>query len=201
MVGSRFVRGERMRKGLVLLLVFSSPTFAPAQEPAVDVVAVVLGEEIQRTPGMDGRQLMGIVLGSLLERYVAENDLEPTEEEIDALVEVRAARPGPGGEPWPPEVLRESARHIVRAFKINRSLYEQYGGRVIFQQMGPEPLDAYRAFLEERQEAGDFRILAPGLLDGFWEYFVDDSIHSFYPSEEAERVMKIPWWLQTSPPD
>jgi len=89
---------------------------------------------------------------------------------------------------------REVAREFIRRFKIDQSLYQKYGGRVIFQQMGPEPIDAYREFLEDRQEAGAFRILDRDLADGFWEYLTNDSIHSFYPPEEAERFMSRPWW-------
>lgn len=47
------------------------------------------------------------------------------------------------------------------------SLYEAYGGRIIYQQLGPEPLDACRQYLEERQKAGDFRIDEPAMK---WEW-------------------------------
>ncbi|HEY0943857.1 MAG TPA: hypothetical protein VGD81_01275, partial [Opitutaceae bacterium] len=46
---------------------------------------------------------------------------------------------------------RRHALEWVRAWKINKALYAQYGGRVIFQQAGPEPLDAYREFLKEQE--------------------------------------------------
>jgi hypothetical protein len=80
------------------------------------------------------------------------------------------------------------------SFKISRSLYQEYGGRVVFQQAGPWPIDAYRSFLEERQEAGAFRILDPDLVAGFWEYLADDTTHSFYPPDEAEAAVSTPWW-------
>jgi hypothetical protein len=85
------------------------------------------------------------------------------------------------------------------SFKISRSLYQEYGGRVVFQQAGPWPIDAYRSFLEERQEAGAFRILDPDLVAGFWEYLADDTRHSFYPPDEAEPAVSTPWWLQRPP--
>jgi len=138
-----------------------------------------------------------------------ERDLEPTEEEIDAYVErmkaaakeLKAAAPSRDVEELPDTVYREAAREAVLRFKIDRSLYEEYGGRVIFQQLGPEPIDAFREFLEERQEVGAFRILDPDLVDGFWEYLVDDSIHSFFPPEEAERAMSRPWWERSDEDD
>jgi hypothetical protein len=45
---------------------------------------------------------------------------------------------------------RQVASAFIRQWKLNQALYRQYGGRIIFQQGGPEPLDAYRRFLEEQ---------------------------------------------------
>ena len=38
---------------------------------------------------------------------------------------------------------RQLVQQFVRAWKINKALYKKYGGKVIFQQAGVEPLDAY----------------------------------------------------------
>ena len=85
--------------------------------------------------------------------------------------------------------------------KIDRALYGQYGGRVIFQQGGPEPLDAYRRFLEERKETGAFAIVDKAFEAKFWDYYRNDAIHSFYPpgSEEEKMAFDTPWWLQDAP--
>ena len=99
-----------------------------------------------------------------------------------------------------PEEVRAMREEIGAAFilqwKINQALYKQYGGRIIFQQGGPEPLDAYRAFLEEAQARGDFAITDPGLEPEFWRYYRTDSIHSFYEAgsaEEAQAFAAPPW--------
>jgi hypothetical protein len=88
------------------------------------------------------------------------------------------------------------AAAFIRQWKINRALYQQYGGRIIFQQGGPEPLDAYRLFLEQQQAQGNFKILNKDLEPAFWRYFVTDSIHSFYPrgSIEESQAFSVPWW-------
>ena len=90
----------------------------------------------------------------------------------------------------------EVAEAFIRQWKINRALFDDYGGRVIFQQGGPEPLDAYRKFLEERKKTGDFEILDKDLEEGFWRYYTTESIHSFYEpgSEEEARALHTPWW-------
>ena len=90
----------------------------------------------------------------------------------------------------------EVARAFIRQWKINRSLYRQYGGRVIFQQGGAEPVDAYHDFLRVQEQKGAFKILDKQLQPSFWEYYVTDSKHSFYPAEEeSERAINVPWWL------
>jgi hypothetical protein len=90
----------------------------------------------------------------------------------------------------------EIAGAFVLQWKINRALYRQYGGRIVFQQGGPEPLDAYRRFLEEARARGDFEIVDAGLEAGFWRYYVTDAIHSFYrpgSPEEARAFAEPPW--------
>jgi hypothetical protein len=91
---------------------------------------------------------------------------------------------------------QQVADAFILQWKINRALYRQYGGRIGFQQGGPEPLDAYRQFLEESQAQGDFEILDKALADDFWRYYKNESIHSFYPpgSDEEARAFATPWW-------
>jgi hypothetical protein len=91
--------------------------------------------------------------------------------------------------------MRETmARGMIERWKLNQALYNEYGGRIIFQQFGPEPLDAYREYLEARQEAGDFSFIDPAFETAFWDYFKDESKHDFYPPEEAKTVFaREPW--------
>jgi len=86
---------------------------------------------------------------------------------------------------------------FIRQWKLNQALYRQYGGRIIFQQGGPEPLDAYRKFLQEQLARGNFAIYDPGMEAPFWRYYLTDSMHSFYPrgSKEEAEAFKTPWWL------
>lgn len=93
------------------------------------------------------------------------------------------------------------AESFVRAWKVNLALYEQYGGRVIFQQAGVEPLDAYRLFLQEQEAAGNFQILDKQYEASFWNYFTNDTMHSFYPTDEGDKFMRTPWWLSSEKPE
>jgi len=96
---------------------------------------------------------------------------------------------------------RQVAAAFIRHWKINRALYQQYGGRIIFQQGGPEPLDAYRTFLQARERQGAFEILNPAFAAEFWKYFVTDALHTFYPkgSREEAQAFETPWWLLSRP--
>jgi hypothetical protein len=88
------------------------------------------------------------------------------------------------------------ASAFVRQWKLNQALYREYGGRIVYQQGGPEPLDAYRKFLEAQREQGAFEILNKNLDERFWRYYTNDAIHSFYPtgSEEERQAFAEPWW-------
>ncbi|MEE4384057.1 MAG: hypothetical protein V2J02_18815, partial [Pseudomonadales bacterium] len=85
---------------------------------------------------------------------------------------------------------------LIRQWKTNRALFEDYGGRVIYQQLGPEPLDAYRCFLEDASAAGRFSIRDAKLEAAFWSYFRDGERHDFMRSgsHDATRVFALPPW-------
>lgn len=171
-------------------------------DPALPVAGHVLGTTVHT---QDADELRYVVLKALTDRYAASQGITVTEEEKEAYVaHLRAALsedPAVAATLGPESAEDQAARlEIAEAFilqwKINRALYQQYGGRIGFQQGGPEPLDAYRAFLEERQAAGDFSIEDDAMTEAFWRYYRDDSIHSFYEpgsAEEARAFGAVPW--------
>ena len=139
----------------------------------------------------------------LAARGLPEPERKKLTSELDALNQMLATLEGMEQEAARnPEETRAARDQIASAFirqwKINQALYRQYGGRIIFQQGGPEPLDAYRRFLEERRSRGDFEILDQSLEAAFWRYYLTDSIHSFYPagSDEEAKAFAVPWWLK-----
>jgi heat shock protein HslJ len=90
----------------------------------------------------------------------------------------------------------EIAAAFIRQWRINRALQQKYGGRIGYQQCGPEPLDATRRFLEVAQAVGDFAITDPALEKAFWAYYREDARHSFYAPgsrEEAAAFATPPW--------
>jgi hypothetical protein len=88
----------------------------------------------------------------------------------------------------------EVARMFVQQWKINQGLFRKHGGRVIFQQVGPEPLDAYRRFLRDHERKGNFKILDKEAAKSFWNYFENDKMHVFASKGQAAEAMNTPWW-------
>jgi len=164
----------------------------------------VLGTAIHT---QDAEELRYFVLQKLTDRYAAGKGIEVTDAEKAAYIQhMRAALskdpsysgPLPGSEESAEDeaARAEITAAFIQQWKINRALYQQYGGRIIYQQGGPEPLDGYRKFLEESAARGDFRIANPDLEAGFWRYYRDESIHDFYKpgsAEEAKAFTDPPW--------
>lgn len=48
---------------------------------------------------------------------------------------------------------RKMAEAMVKSWKIKKTLFKEYGGRVVSQQAGLEPLDAFQTFLKELEGA------------------------------------------------
>lgn len=93
------------------------------------------------------------------------------------------------------------ARQVLLGYKLNQALWRRYGGRVIFQQLGPEPLDAYRALLLDAQKRHDFELVDQTYAAAFWDYVTNEKMHTFYPEPEARRLMTTKWWLGPLPAD
>jgi len=113
-------------------------------------------------------------------------------EEIIATEAARKVRPIP--ESISRQISRQVSRDYIRTRKIDQALWHDFGGgRVIFQQFGPEPLDAYRRFLETQQKKGVFEIVDKSLEASFWNYFRAEH-HTFCDAAEGKRLMTTPWW-------
>lgn len=173
-------------------------------QEAFPPVATVLGDQVRTD---DAGEMQRVVLTRLLDRYAQEQEIDVSDAEIDNYVDnmrrgMRARGLDAEEDLTPEEVAqvakmrRDMGRAMIRQWKLNRALYQQYGGRIIYQQLGPEPLDAYRRFLEEREGAGDFTLHEPAFKDTFWGYFTDETRHTFYASGSPEEAaaFKTPFW-------
>jgi hypothetical protein len=83
----------------------------------------------------------------------------------------------------------------VQAWKLNQTLYREFGGRIIFQQAGWEPIDAYRKLLDQYAAKKAFVIHDPALRAAVYSYFE----HKFVYADEAKAkfYFEKPWWERT----
>jgi hypothetical protein len=132
---------------------------------------------------------------SVRDRKEKESQLETIERILKTNRQVKERTKGME-EQW-----RPIAQQVVRMWKINKALYAKYGGRVIFQQAGVEPIDAYRDFLKDQQKKGTFQILNKKHEVSFWEYFTNDAMHTFYSEEDGAKFINTPWWLMEEAPE
>ncbi len=131
------------------------------------------------------------------ERQAKESQLETIEKILKTTREMKLQSKGMEEQLRP--MMRRTARQFVRSWKINKKLYAKYGGRVIFQQAGPEPLDAYRDFLKEQEKKGNFQILDKKYEASFWRYFINDAMHTFYSNDDGAKFINTPWWMMEQP--
>jgi hypothetical protein len=178
---------------------------------AATAPAEVLGEPV---PNSEPAEVREIIITRLLDHYAAERGIRAEPTEIDALLDKMRRDMAASGltaaddltpEEQAPEeqakldaMRRDMARALIRQWKVNKALYNQYGGRLIYQQLGPEPLDAYRQFLRQRQAEGAFAIRDQAIEASFWRYFTDESIHDFMAPGGADeaRAFTVPPWEQ-----
>ena len=92
-------------------------------------------------------------------------------------------------------MMRQVAQQFLMSWTINKALYAKYGGRVIFQQTGAEPIDAYRDFLRDQEKAGRFQIIDKQYESGFWRYFTSDAGHKFANKEDGAKLINTRWWM------
>lgn len=89
---------------------------------------------------------------------------------------------------------RESSEGWVASWKMNKALFKKYGGRVIFQQAGIEPIDAYRDYLKDIREIGGLKVLKPRYADVFDEFERYLSMGHNYLSEPGDTFFNRPYW-------
>lgn len=198
-----WVRSYTMRDGHLFLATMADGSIIEF-EPLPPVVATVYGEAIRAA---DASELQGTLVTRLFDHYAAHRDIYVEESELTVYLDnmrLGMAAEGLTAEDnlTPKEVQQVDAMRrrlgesLIRQWKINKSLYESYGGRIIYQQFGPEPLDAYRRYFEERQTSGDFTIEDPAMAEQFWRYFKDDSQHVFMEpgGDDSARAFTQPPW-------
>ncbi|KAA1191818.1 META domain-containing protein [Pseudohalioglobus sediminis] len=153
------------------------------------------------------------VLAQAMNIFAREQGIDASDAEVEALLEImeREQRAALGddytdGSELSPRERGElaamrygMANALIRNWKINAALHAKYGGRLIYQQFGPEPVDAYVALLREQENKGALQLLDEGLVAPFWSYFADENRHDVMPpggEDERNAFSSPPWQAQ-----
>lgn len=85
------------------------------------------------------------------------------------------------------------ARKQTLRWQIDKALYEQFSGAVVFRQSNPQmPVEAYLKLLQEYQTSEQFRIIDQSYAAIFWSAFSPPYAMVIAP----ERIdFSKPWWL------
>lgn len=86
-------------------------------------------------------------------------------EQLPSRIESRAQEGG-----------REMMVLLAQNWKVQRSLYQRHGGRVLLSSFGFHvAIDATKRFLREEEKRGSFEVFDPALRTAFWEAAADES--------------------------
>jgi hypothetical protein len=85
---------------------------------------------------------------------------------------------------------------LVENWKVQRSLYQRYGGRVLITAFGPTAIDAMSKLLQEEEKHGSFKIFDPELRAAFWTAIADQTRAERHVTQGrgADEVFATPPW-------
>ncbi len=95
--------------------------------------------------------------------------------------------------PKPTQKEREYAEKIVRTWKFDQMVYKQYGGPVTANQMGFQPVGAYKKFLEDEEKKKTFEITDGSYKKKFWEILTPGKNANLVPPDKVN--FNKPWWV------
>lgn len=137
-------------------------------------------------------------------RHVEREKISVTDEELVAItksVERRLAKSAaepPGGLTFTPEqrkaVMIAWARATLMDWKVCRSLYEKYGGRVGIGSLGAwTAFDGQNALIREHYKSGDIKFHHAEMEEVFWRHTRITHFADAYPKdEELKRLFATP---------
>jgi hypothetical protein len=136
-----------------------------------------------------------------LEERLAEPELAPEErerlEDFRATLQRLALRDEEQDSvPRDPERLRVLLAPLVETWKLNRALYQRYGGVVALTEFGPSPVGARAALIADYERQGRLEFADSGLRERFYRVLQQPPGMVMPPG----RVDFTPYWGRPIPP-
>ncbi len=143
-------------------------------------------------------KLAGAIKRVLLDRYVMDNGLIATDQELEAYLQ---------GQKGNPELLADDFGNaffseIIESQKVGKSLFKKYGGgRVSISSLGfVVPIDAQVHFLKEQKADGAFSIADKQMEAAFWEQVAKEWGDATLSEDEAREMFNRPDYLPAKKP-
>lgn len=136
-----------------------------------------------------------------LEERLAEPELAPEErerlEDFRATLQRLALRDEEQDSvPRDPERLRVLLAPLVETWKLNRALYQRYGGVVALTEFGPSPVGARAALIADYERQGRLEFADSGLRERFYRVLQQPPQMVMPPG----RADFTPYWRRPIPP-
>ena len=154
--------------------------------------------------GSQAARLYDQVWAAVSIKYGEREKLEITEKEAAEIAKSVGQRSTleekpPAGTTLTPEAMKGGSVAFARAshldWKLCKSLYEKYGGRVGMGSLGAwTALDGQHALIKEYHKSGEIKFHHAELEEAFWQYSQRKHFSDTYP--EGERLK----WFLTNPP-
>ena len=203
---SRQSTSENQSKKTLVATVFGDPLYLEAMTPAEAEIKRKELPSKQVNEWVRDYQVARIydnVWGAACRRYKEREKLDVSDEEFATLTKsveqsLKSRAGGPDDSPFPSMEDRGIANAWSRAvlidWKICKSLYEKYGGRVGAGSLGAWiALDGQHALLKEHHKAGDIKFHDAEIEAAFWKYAQRKHFADTYPTgEQLQQVLATP---------
>ena len=198
------VRGEKLR-GIVWSAVFGDFALKRAIEPT----PAEIQSNIRQTQAFKKEDRMRrdrdreALITELSSPAITDMRRKQAQQHLDTLNSLRESdarfeqeRRDPEREKTWQDAERRVSEVWVKQWKVNQALYREFGGRIIFQQAGWEPIDAYRALLERYEARKAFVVHDLELREAVYSYFKHNFVYA--DEKKATFYFEKPYWERTS---
>ncbi len=135
-------------------------------------------------------QVHEFILRALVEDYAKQNDIKPDAAHIDGFQKAYASAG------MSDEKLQSLARFNALRFAADKAIYQQFGGRVVFDQAHPTmPIEAYAKLLMAYKKTGRLVFQEEKYEMTFWQSLErPDAL--VIPAEDVN--FSAPWWMSVA---
>jgi hypothetical protein len=151
-----------------------------------------------------GRRTYENIWSAVSQTYVQREKLSVSDEELAAIAESvdRRLKPAPKDTTFSPEerkgIMVAWGRASLMDWKVCKSLYEKYGGRVGIGSLGAwTAFDGQNALLKEHIKAGDIKFHHAEMEEAFWQHTRIKNFADAYPTgERLKQLLATPPYLR-----